>query len=156
MKQPNNIFVHRIVAPAASLLLVVLTVVGCGSETSETDLVAAPPTSAVALQADAVATAPAVAPPPAPGGVTAPATPAVAGKQDSPFAQPDQGANDQAMAKLNEGLRKFFAQYERAPYTADELVAEKFVEAIPQAPPGKEYFYDSVGLKFKLINQRTQ
>lgn len=60
------------------------------------------------------------------------------------------------MAKLNEGLRKFFAHYQRAPYTVDELVAEKFIEAIPQAPSGKEYFYDSVGLKFKLINQRKQ
>jgi hypothetical protein len=153
MKQPQNIFAHRMVIPAASLLMVLL-VAGCGSKSSETDLALAPVKPAVSLQADVGAVAPAAAPPPASGNAVAPTAPS--GKQDSPFSQPDQGANDAAMAKLNEGLRKFFAHYQRAPYTVDELISEKFVEAIPQAPAGKEYFYDSVGLKFKLINQRAK
>jgi hypothetical protein len=148
--------VPRAVGKTTSLLALaaVLSTIGCGSESSDDLVPTASPVSSptVAVQDSASMAAP-VAPPPVAGGQVAPTV--TANQSASPFSQPDQGANDQAMLKLNDGLRKFFAQYQRAPYTADELVSEKFVESMPQAPEGKEYFYDSVGLRFKLINKST-
>ncbi|MEW6305964.1 MAG: hypothetical protein AB1705_21015 [Verrucomicrobiota bacterium] len=138
---------------------IVALAAGCGSKpAASTTAAPAPPapTPVVALQA-AVADMP-----PPPPGSPAPAAPASsaantqAGDPSSPFNAPDQGANDKVMAQMNEALRKFYAQYERAPYDIDELVSEKFLETAPTAPAGKEYFYDSVGLRFKLINKRAE
>ncbi len=158
MKNHKTTITCRVAWRASGILFLaaaVLSLAGCSSESADQDLL---PSAAAATPANAVLPEPSgtlpppVLPPPAAGVQPV----AAVGSAVTPFNQPDQGANDQAMAKLNEGLRKFYAQYQRAPYTTDELVAEKFVESMPAAPAGKEYFYDSVGLRFKLINKRPE
>ncbi|MEW6304227.1 MAG: hypothetical protein AB1705_12190 [Verrucomicrobiota bacterium] len=120
------------------------------------------PAKPVAVSVKPADEAPPAPPPPVPPGSPPTAAPrdptagTLAKDPTSPFNEPDQGANDKAMAELNAALRKFYKEHQRAPYDADELVSEKFIEAVPKAPPGKEYFYDSVALKFKLINKRPE
>ena len=54
---------------------------------------------------------------------------------------------------LNQSVQLFYAQEGRYPKDLDELVTEKYLPRLPQAPFGKKIVYDANSGQVKVVNQ---
>lgn len=100
---------------------------------------------------------PTVAPRPATG--SSPATPASAPAATTPAPAPsapppDEGPrNDAGIEALNIAIGDFFSANGTVPKDLNELVRGKFLQTLPQAPPGKKFAVDPVKRTAKIVNQ---
>ncbi len=63
-----------------------------------------------------------------------------------------QAQTDLVLQQLTQAVRKYAVEQRRVPATLDELVANRYLAAIPGAPAGKKFAINK-NLQVSLVNQ---
>lgn len=130
--------------PILLLILSVAVVSGCRKRSQP----AAPPTEPPTTE-PAPATTPAA--PPAKPAISTPGMDKV--EDRLPTAPPGSSTSNPVDQKLTEALHRYNERTGKMPMDFNVLVAGKYIEAIPTAPPGKRYAIDRMHMQVVLINQ---
>jgi hypothetical protein len=56
-------------------------------------------------------------------------------------------------AAINQAIQLFYVQEDRFPKELNELVAKRYIPALPQAPAGTRFAYNPQNGEFKIVKQ---
>jgi hypothetical protein len=95
-------------------------------------------------------------PPSQPGSTSTPTDPAVDSSPEASPAAPavptDATQLAALLAELTQAVRKYGVEKQRVPKSLDELVADGYLNQVPQAPPGKRFEIDKK-LQVQLVDE---
>jgi hypothetical protein len=130
--------------PILLFILSVAVLFGCRKRSQP----ASPPAEPAAIEPTPATT------PAAPTAKPAISTPGVDKIEDRlPTAPPNSSQSNPVDQKLTEALHRYNERTGKMPMDFNVLVAGKFIETIPKAPPGKRYAIDRLHMQVVLINQ---
>lgn len=66
------------------------------------------------------------------------------------FNRPRNNGKDVELHRLTSLVRRYSVEQQQVPKDLDDLVALKYLEAIPLAPPGQKFVIDRKGVEVRL------